>query len=259
MARLHELFDLTGQVAVVTGGSRGLGLQMAEALGEFGAHLVLVARKQDELDAAVAHLASLGVSADGFSADLGTAEAPAALVERVMAARGQIDVLINNAGATWGAPAEDHPPEAWDKIVNLNMGGVFRLTQAAAKASMLPRGRGRIINIASIEGIKAHHPSMLGTVAYNSSKGGLISMTRALAAEWGPRGITINALAPGYFPSKMTRGTIEAHEARLLDGIPLGKLGGPDDLKGAALLLASAAGGHITGQVIAVDGGSTAI
>jgi gluconate 5-dehydrogenase len=254
---LKALFDLSGQVALVTGGSRGLGLQVSEALGEFGATVVLAARKAEALDATVAGLRAQGVDAHAYPADLSDKAAAPALVQRILAEHGRLDILVNNAGATWGAPAEDHPLEAWDKVLGLNLTSVFLLSQAAAKLAMIPRRQGRIVNMASLEGLKAHHPSMTGTVAYNTSKGGLITMTRALAAEWGPHGITVNAIAPGYFPSKMTASTIAQHEARLLDQTPLGKLGGPDDIKGVALLLASAAGGHITGQTISVDGGAS--
>ncbi len=259
MTTLQSLFDLRGQVAIVTGGSRGLGLQVAEALGEFGAQVVLVARKPAELDEAVADLTAKGALAQGIAADLSGPHAPRALVEAVLAQHGKVDILVNNAGATWGAPAEDYPLEGWNKVIDLNLTGLFLLSQAAAKLSMIPRHAGRILNMASVEGLKAHPPSMPGTVAYNASKGAVVNMTRALAAEWGPHGITVNALAPGYFPSKMTRGIIAEHEGAMLAHTPLGKLGGPDDLKGAALLLASAAGGHITGQTLAIDGGWTAI
>jgi NAD(P)-dependent dehydrogenase (short-subunit alcohol dehydrogenase family) len=256
---LHGLFDLSGQVALVTGGSRGLGLQIGEALGEYGATVVVTARKADELDAAVGRLRSLGVEAHAMVADLADADAVAPLVEGLMSQHRRIDILINNAGATWGSPAEDHPKAAWDKVIGLNMTSVFLLSQAVARASMIPRGAGRIINVASVAGFLGNHKGMIGTVAYNTSKGGVINMTRALAAEWGPYGITVNALAPGYFPSKMTHGTIAEHETLLLDQTPLGRLGSDHDLMGPVLLLASAAGGHITGQVLAVDGGASII
>jgi gluconate 5-dehydrogenase len=259
MSSLKQLFDLGGQTAVVSGGSRGLGLQICEALGEFGAHVVLVARKQAELDLAVEALTAKGYSAEGVAADLADIAAPRALVNQVLAQHGKLDILVNNAGVSWGGAAEDHELAGWNKVMALNLTSLFLLAQAAAKSSMIPRGAGRIINMASVEGLKAHAPPMIGTVAYNASKGGVVNMTRALAAEWGPYGITVNAIAPGYFPSKMTRGVIDEHEPMILARTPLGRLGGPDDIKGAALLLASCAGGHITGQTLAVDGGWTAI
>ncbi len=256
MGALRALFDLTGQVALVTGGSRGLGLQIAEALGEFGATIALAARKQADLDAAVAHLAGLGVAAFAMATDLRNPEAAQALTDAVMARAGRIDILVNNAGASWGAPAEEHTQEAWLRVMDLNLNAVFYLTQAVGRAAMIPSRRGRIVNVASVAGLKGNQTGALGTIAYNTSKGGLVNFTRALASEWGKHGITVNAIAPGWFPSKMTRGTLETHGAAFAARTPLGKLGGPDDLKGVALLFASAASGHITGQILAVDGGA---
>jgi NAD(P)-dependent dehydrogenase (short-subunit alcohol dehydrogenase family) len=259
MDTLRKLFDLSGRVALITGGSRGLGLQIAEALGEFGASLVLTARKQDELDAALKHLNARGIAASALAIDLSKPDAPASAVEAVIARHGRLDILVNNAGTTWGAPAEDHPREAWDKVVALNLTAPFLLSQAAAKRAMIPAGKGRIVNIASVEGLKGHPPEMPGTVGYNATKGGVVNMTRALAAEWGHYGITVNALAPGYFPSKMTEFVLGTFEADLVSRTPRGQLGGPNDLKGAALLLASDASAHVTGQIIAVDGGAGVI
>ena len=256
---LTGLFDLTGRVALVTGGSRGLGLQIAGALGEFGASLALVARKQAELDAAVEQLSGAGCKAVGFAADLGTAEAASSLTERVMERFGRIDILVNNAGTSWGAPAEDYPLEGWNKVMNLNVTGLFLLTQAVARSAFLKQGKGSVINVASVEGLQGHPPDRPGTIAYNAAKGAVVNMTRALAAEWGPKNIRVNALAPGYFPSKLTKVIIERHGEQFLRETPLGKLGGDTDLMGPALLLASDAGGHITGQIIVVDGGASII
>lgn len=256
---LAGLFDLGGRVAIVTGGSRGLGLQIARALGEYGASLALVARKQGDLDAAVAELEAAGCTATGFAADLGTPGAAAALTGKVIERFGRIDVLVNNAGAVWGSPAEDYPLDGWNKVIELNVTGLFLLTQVVAREAFLKQGGGTVVNVASIEGLLGHHPDRLGTIAYNTAKGAVINMTRALAAEWGPRNIRVNALAPGFFPSKMTAATLDAHGAEMLHQTPLGKLGGETDLMGAALLLASDAGGHITGQTIVVDGGATII
>lgn len=257
--RLKGLFDLSGRVALVTGGSRGLGLQIAEALGEFGAKVVLTARKQDELDAAVAHLSKLGVAASAIAADLGEGEQPSQAVETILARHARLDILVNNAGTTWGAKAEDHPRDAWDKVVGLNLTAPFLLAQAVAKKVMIPAGKGRIVNIASTEGLKGHPPRMPGTIAYNTSKGGIVNMTRALAAEWGGYGITVNAIAPGYFPSKMTKEVLGTFEHDLIARTPRGQLGGDDDLKGVAVLLASDASAHITGQILVVDGGASVI
>jgi gluconate 5-dehydrogenase len=257
--RLAPLFDLGGQVALVSGGSRGLGLQIAEALGEYGARIVLAARKRAELDAALAHLASLGIAAEAVACDLGTPEAADALVAQVVERHGRLDILVNNAGTSWGAPMEDYPLEGWNKVIDLNLTGVFLLTRAAGRRAFLPQGHGKVLNVASVAGLQGHHPRMIGTIAYNAAKGAVVNFTRALAAEWGPRNINVNAIAPGYFPSKLADAMIDRHGEFLRGHTPLGRLGGADDLKGAALLLASEAGRHITGQVLAIDGGATVI
>jgi NAD(P)-dependent dehydrogenase (short-subunit alcohol dehydrogenase family) len=196
---VKQLFDLKGRVALVTGGSRGLGLQMAEALGEMGARLALTARKQAELDEAVAHLKAQGIEASAFACDIGRREQIAPTVEQILAKLGKVDILVNNAGATWGAPAEDHPVEAWDKLVNLNLTGTFLVSQMIGKRSMIPSKWGRIVNIASIAGLFASDPRVVRTVAYNATKHGVVGITRQLAAEWGEHGITVNAICPGSF------------------------------------------------------------
>jgi NAD(P)-dependent dehydrogenase (short-subunit alcohol dehydrogenase family) len=256
---VQQLFDLTGRCAVVTGGSRGLGLQIAESLGEAGAKVLLVSRKAAELEEATGDLQAKGIDARWVAADLSGAEHAQRVAGEAMQRLGQVDILVNNAGATWGAPAESYPLEAWDKVMNLNVRGIFVLTQAIANASMIPRRQGRIINIASIAGLGGNSIAMT-TVAYNTSKAAVINLTRALATEWGRHGITVNALAPGFFPSRMTRGLMEnIGQDKLSARAPLGRIGDDDDLKGAALLFASAAGKHITGQVLAVDGGVSAL
>lgn len=256
---LKSLFDLTGRIALITGGSRGLGLQMAEALGEYGATVVLTARKQHELDEARLHLQGMGIQAHVYAGDLGDFQNIGPTVERILAEVGPIDILVNNAGATWGAPTAEHPMEAWMKVMNVNLNGTFLLTQQVLRRSMLPRGKGRIINIASVAGLQGNDPRMTATLAYNTSKGGLVNFTRALAAEMADKGITVNSICPGYFPTKMTKGTLAYGEQSILEHTPMRRLGSEHDLKGLTLLLASDASAYMTGQNIAVDGGVTAV
>jgi NAD(P)-dependent dehydrogenase (short-subunit alcohol dehydrogenase family) len=260
MRTIQQLFDLTGKTALVTGGSRGLGLQIAQALGEQGAKIVLSSRKQADLDEAVALLKQRGIEATAVAADVSQESAIAPLVAEAIKRLGHIDILINSAGATWGAPAEEHPLEAWDKVMNLNVRSIFLMSQAVARQSMIPRKYGRIVNVASIAGLAGNGPNSMQTIAYNTSKGAVVNFTRTLAGEWGPYGITVNALAPGFFPSKMTKGVLEHFgKDKLAQRAPLQRIGDDEDLKGAALLFASDAGKHITGQILAVDGGVSAV
>jgi gluconate 5-dehydrogenase len=250
----RNLFDLTGRVALVTGGSRGLGLQMASALGDMGAKVAITARKADELAEAKSHLEARGIDVLTVTNDLSDTGGIAALVEGVVARFGTIDVLVNNAGATWGAPAEDYPPEAWRKVMSLNVDAMFFLSQYVGKHVMIPKRSGRIINISSIAGLGGNPPGM-ATIAYNTSKGADINFTRALAAEWGKYNINVNAICPGFFPSKMSAGLLEKFEKMAIAMTPLQRIGGDDDLKGVVVFLASEASRHVTGQYLAVDGG----
>jgi NAD(P)-dependent dehydrogenase (short-subunit alcohol dehydrogenase family) len=255
---VQQLFDLRGKTALVTGGSRGLGLQMAEALGEAGAKIMITSRKAADLELAAADLAAKGIDARWVAADASKPEDVQRVVDDTMQRLGRIDILVNNAGATWGGPAEDHPLAAWDKVMNLNIRSLFLFSQAVAKASMIPNRSGRIINLASIAGLSG--TLTIKYLAYGTSKGAAVNFTRTLAAEWGAYGITVNAIAPGFFPSKMTQGVLaELGVDRLAASAPLKRIGDDDDLKGAVLLFASAAGKHITGQILAVDGGVSAV
>jgi NAD(P)-dependent dehydrogenase (short-subunit alcohol dehydrogenase family) len=257
---VKQLFDLGGRTALVTGGSRGLGLQMAEALGEMGARVALTARKRDELDQAVAHLTPLGIEAVALECDMSDPAAIKPVVERAIAALGPIDILVNNAGTTWGAATLEHPLEAWQKVIDLNLTAMFLMSQEVGRRCMVPRRSGKVINIASILGlVGGADPGRPATVAYNTSKGGVISFTRALAAEWAQYNINVNAIAPGFFPTKMTKGIMEMLGDEVANKAPLKRVGGPEDLKGLTVLLASDACAFITGQVVAVDGGVTAV
>jgi NAD(P)-dependent dehydrogenase (short-subunit alcohol dehydrogenase family) len=255
---ISQLHDLHGRTALLTGGSRGLGLQMAHALGEAGARLLISARKQGDLDEAAAELRAAGHAVDTFAADGRDDAQVTALVDHALATLGHVDILVNNAGATWGAPAQDHPLDAWDKVMDLNVRSVFLLAREVARRSMLPRRQGRIINIASIAALGGS--ASMQAAAYHASKGAVASLTRALACEWGPQGINVNAILPGVFPSRMARhllapGTVEP----ILAQLPLRRVGDDEALKGAVLLLASDAGKHITGVLLPVDGGASAV
>jgi NAD(P)-dependent dehydrogenase (short-subunit alcohol dehydrogenase family) len=254
-----DLLNLKGKTALVTGGSRGLGLQISQALGEMGAKVAITARKKDELEEAVSHLEKQDIKSHYFVCDMGKREAIPPVVEEILKKFGRVDVLVNNAGATWGAPAEDHPLEAWDKLVNVNLTGAFVLTQLIGKRSMIPAKWGRVINVASIAGLMGQDPRIVRTIAYNTTKGGLVNFTRALAAEWGQHGITVNAICPGFFPSRMTKATLDTTGEMIREWTPTRRLGNDEDLKGLAVLLASEGSRHITGQAIAVDGGATVI
>ena len=256
---IQQLFDLKGKTALITGGSRGLGLQMAHALGEAGARVVISSRKESDLEEATAELQAANIDARWIAADGQHEEDIRRLVSETLQRVGDVDILVNNAGAAWGAPAEDHPLEAWDKVMNLNVRSYFLLSQLIAKSSMIPRKRGSIINTASIAGLGGN-PRGMNTIAYNTSKGAVINFTRALAGEWGEHGITVNAICPGFFPSKMTYGLLEKLGAdKMAQSAPLRRLGDDEDLKGLVALYASDAGKHITGQWMAVDGGVSAI
>jgi len=257
---VQKLFDLSGKTALITGGSRGLGLQIAHALGEAGAKVMLSSRKAEDLEVAAAELQAAGIDARWIAADCAKEDQTRRLADETVERMGPVDILVNNAGASWGAPAEEHPVEAWDKVMNLNVRGYFILSQQIARNSMIPGKRGgRIVNIASIAGLNGNPPGM-NTLAYNTSKTAVIGFTRTLAAEWGRYGINVNAICPGFFMTKMAAGLIKSiGEDKMAAAAPLGRLGDDDDLKGIALLFASEAGKHITGQWMAVDGGVSVV
>ena len=251
---VRELFDLSGKVAIVTGGGSGIGRQMVDALADAGASLVLCARKAERCEAAAAELSQRGVRALGLRCDVRDPTEVQAAVERTTDAFGRIDVLFNNAGTSWGAPAEETPLDGWQKVIDVNLTGVFLFSQAVGRV-MIAQGGGKIVNIASVAGLVGSPPDVLASIPYHASKGGVIAFTRDLATEWARHGITVNAIAPGWFPSDMSSYVLERHGERLVSSIPLGRFGGPEDLKGAAVFLASRASDYVTGHTLVVDGG----
>jgi NAD(P)-dependent dehydrogenase (short-subunit alcohol dehydrogenase family) len=254
-----DLFRLDGKIALVTGGSRGLGFQIAEALGEVGACVAITARREEGLREAVSKLQACGITAMSVRCDISKPDEVQVAVDHVLQAWDHIDILVNNAGATWGAPIQQIPLEAWDKVVRTNVDGTFFVSRAVA-LHMIERGQGgKIINIGSVAGLRGADPRLMQTLAYNTTKGAVVNFSRDLAAKLAEHGITVNCICPGWFPTKMSSGLLDQVGQRLLDGIPLKRFGGENDLKGIAVLLASDASAYITGQVIAVDGGATAI
>lgn len=253
-----HLFDLSGRTALITGASKGIGLALATALGQAGARVVLNARSADALTAARDALRAQGIQAEASAFDVTDAAAVDAAVAAIEADIGPIDILVNNAGTSWGAPTVEHSLEAWNKVITLNLSAIFVVTQEVGKRCMLPRRRGKVINIASVQGLSGGYPEGMPTLAYNVSKGGVVNLTRTLANEWAAYDINVNAIAPGYFASKMTKHIFETLQDKTAQIAPLKRTGGPEDLKGLTALLATDAGSFITGQIVAVDGGLTA-
>ncbi len=253
-----ELFDLSGKVAIVTGGGSGLGRQMATALAEMGADVVLCARNAERCAQTAAELSALGVRALGLRCDVTSADDVRAMVERTTSELGRIDILVNNAGRAWVAPVASMAVEDWRRVLDVNLTGAFLCSQAAGNVMIAQGGGGKIINIASVAGLGGAMPEVLDSIAYNTSKGGLVNFTRDLAVKWGRHKINVNAIAPGWFPSKMSSAIVERWGDRLARTIPLGRIGGDEDLKGTIVYLASRASDYITGQILAVDGGHTA-
>jgi len=252
-----DLFRLDGKTAIVTGGGRGLGQYMAEALSDAGANVVLCSRKREALDEVKAEIEGRGGKALALACDVTDPEDVNKTVSETEEAFGTVDILVNNSGATWGAPAEEMPLEKFDQVVQVNVRGTFLMAQAVGRR-MIERGEGgRIINLSSVAGIVGGDPEYMQTIGYNTSKGAVISMTRDLATSWARHGINVNAIAPGWFPTKMSGGLIEQFEDKMLEDIPMHRFGNPEDIKGVVLFLASPAAAYMTGQTVVVDGGAT--
>jgi NAD(P)-dependent dehydrogenase (short-subunit alcohol dehydrogenase family) len=253
---IKQLFDLSGRVAIVTGGSVGLGRQMAEGLAEMGANLVLCARKLERCEQAAEGLRELGVETLALACDVSKPANVEGMVSAALSRFGRIDILINNAGTSWGAPVEEMRLEDWNKVIETNLTGTFLCSQVVGKV-MLQQKRGKIINMASVAGLNGASPE-LQAIGYHASKGGVISFTKDLACKWARHNIQVNAIAPGWFPTHMSNWVLEHHKEFFLERIPQRRFGGEHDLKGAAVFLASEASAYVTGHVLVVDGGQSA-
>jgi gluconate 5-dehydrogenase len=253
-----KLFDLTGKTAIVTGGGRGLGAQIAQGFAEAGANVVLCSRKVEACQEVAGQLGKLGIKTLALKCDIANPDDVALVIAETKKAFGSIDILVNNSGATWGAPAAEMPLEAWKKVIDVNVTGTFLMSQAVGKV-MIEQRSGKIINIASAAGFGGTDPRLMDAIGYNTSKGAVITFTKDLAVKWGKYNINVNAIAPGFFPTKMSRGLIEHGKEAILAGTPLRRFGTDDDLKGAALFLASNASNYVTGNILVVDGGTAAM
>jgi len=249
-----EMFDLKGKVAIVTGGGKGIGLQMAEGLAEAGADLVICSRRVEKSQRAVGNLEKLGVKVLALPCDVKSPKDIQNVVDETIKNFGRLDILVNNSGTNWGAPPEEYPLEGWQKVIETNINGVFLFSQIAGR-EMIRRRAGNIINIASVMGIVGTESEIADAIAYSASKGGVITFTKDLAAKWAKYNIRVNAIAPGWFPTDMTRWVLENHGERLLRHIPMGRFGESDELKGAVVFLASEASRYVTGITLPVDGG----
>lgn len=253
-----DLFKLEGKTAIVTGGGRGLGAQIAEGFAEAGANVVLCSRKVEACEEMAEKLKGMGVKTLALACDVTKPEDVENVVKRTLEEFGTIDILVNNSGATWGAPVLEMPLDAWYKVLDVNVTGTFLMSQAVGE-SMVKQGSGKIINIASVAGLGGIDPRLMDTIGYNTSKGAVITFTKDLAAKWGQHNINVNAIAPGFFPTKMSKGLLEKGGNGFLELTPLKRFGTDEDLKGAALFLASKASDYVTGDVVIVDGGMHAV
>jgi gluconate 5-dehydrogenase len=255
---LQELFNLKGKTAIITGGGRGLGKQMATALAKAGANLVICSRKVDTCEEGCKELLQFGVQCLSIKCDVTKVDDIQKVIDETVNTFGTIDILVNNSGTSWAAPFIDLPEEKWDYVMNVNTKGAFLFSQAAAKV-MVPQGSGKIVNIASVLGLGGVNPEVMDTIAYNTSKGAMITFTKDLAIKLAKHNIQVNAIAPGFFPTKITKGLLEKSKNPLRDHIPAGRFGSETDLMGPILLLTSKSSDYITGHVLLVDGGINAL
>lgn len=255
---VQDLYRLSDKVALVTGGSRGLGLEIAEGLGEAGARVVITARRPEWLSQAETHLAAKGIRCFSLKCDLREPAEIESCVSEILTRFERVDLLVNNAGVTWGASAETMPLEKWRKVIDTNLTGTFLVTQAIGKC-MIAKGQGGVIvNVASVAGLVGAPPEVMDSICYHTSKGGLISFTRDLSVKWARHGIRVNCIAPGFFPTRLSNKVIENAEQQILQMIPMGRVGRADEIKGVVVFLASSASSYITGQTLVIDGGLTA-
>jgi NAD(P)-dependent dehydrogenase (short-subunit alcohol dehydrogenase family) len=252
--KVKEMFDLSGKVAVVTGGGRGIGQKMAEGLAEAGAHIVLCSRKVEKCREAAEEISRIGVKTLALGCDVKSAKEIQAVVDETLRIFGRLDILVNNSGVNWGATPEEYPLEGWQKVLETNLNGVFLFSQIAGRA-MIRQKSGNIINITSIMGIVGTESDVADAIAYSASKGAVVTFTKDLAAKWAKHNIRVNAIAPGWFPTDMSKWVVETHGDKLLSHIPMRRFGEGDELKGAAVFLASGASNYVTGTILPVDGG----
>ena len=242
----------------MTGGGAGLGRVFADALAEAGANVVVCGRNAERCEQAAGEIAKAhGVRAIGMRCDVRSASEIEAVVERTVSELGTVDVLVNNAGTSWGAAIEEYPLEGWQKVIDVNLTGLFQFTQLVGR-TMIAQGRGKIVNVASVAAFGGAPPELMDAVAYNASKGGVVAFTRDVAVKWARHGITANAIAPGWFSTDMSQVLLERSGETFLRRIPLERFGAPDDLRGTIVFLASRASDYITGQTLIVDGGQSA-
>ena len=255
---LYELFNLKGKTAIVTGGGKGLGAQMASALAEAGANIVLCSRDLKACQSTAETLAEKGVKTLAIQCDVTKQQEILHVIDETLKEFGQIDILINNSGTSWIGPALELPEDKWDKVMNVNMKAVFLFSQSVAKV-MMDQGGGKIVNIASVTGFGGTHPELLDTIAYNTSKGAVMTFTKDLAVKLARHNIQVNAIAPGFFPTKISKKVLEQSNSTILGQIPARRFGDEDDLKGAAVFLASRASDYVSGHVLVVDGGISSL